>query len=61
MYFPSTMLLVKYETTKKENWRGKDNMKEGGMVHGRKKLMSAEPMLETKENSQAFRVPSGGY
>jgi hypothetical protein len=23
--------------------------------------MSAEPMLETKENSQAFRVPSGGY
>jgi hypothetical protein len=55
------MLLVKYETTKTENSRGKDNMKEGGKVHGSKKLMSAEPILERKESSQALRVPSGGY
>lgn len=61
MQFPSATLLVKYETTKREKPSGKDNIKEGGRVHGSKQLVSAEPILETKETSQALGVPSGGY
>jgi hypothetical protein len=41
-YHDSPPILVKYETRKRENWRG------GRKVHGSKNLMPVEPIQETK-------------